>query len=130
MNFRYFEEKDYDTLIDWWKFWRFTPPSLENLPTSGVIVNKDGIDTCAGFIYFTNSKMCWIEFIVSNPSVKQKEDRREAIIKVIDILCSIAKNNGYELAYTSLKNYNLEQKYLESGFVLGSTNCNEYIKIL
>jgi hypothetical protein len=130
MDFRYFEDDDYNTLVDWWKFWRFAPPSLENLPTSGVIVNKDGVDICAGFIYFTNSKMCWIEFIVSNPSVKQKEDRREAIMKVIDILCSVGKENGYELAYTSLKNSNLEEKYLESGFILGSTNCNEYIKIL
>lgn len=130
MVFRYFEEKDYDMLTKWWKFWRFTPPPFENLPTSGVIVNKDGVDLCAGFVYFTNSKMCWIEFIVANPDVKQKEDRIEAIMNVIDILCSVGKNNGYGLAYASLKNYNLEDKYLESGFILGSTNCNEYIKIL
>lgn len=130
MTFRYFQEEDYNMLLEWWKFWKFTPPALDMLPTSGVIVNKDGVDLCAGFVYFTNSKMCWIEFIVSNPNVRQKEDRREAITNVVDILCSVAKNNDYSVAYASLKNYNLEKKYLECGFILGSTNCNEYIKIL
>jgi hypothetical protein len=130
MDFRYIEQSDYETLVDWWKFWKFPAPPIEMLPDSGVIVNKNGVDICAGFIYFTNSKTCWIEFIVSNPNVRQKEDRREAIISLIDILCSIGKNNGYTIAYTSLKNQSLQNKYLECGFIEGSKNCNEYIKRL
>lgn len=130
MEFRYIEQSDYEMLVDWWKFWKFPAPPIEMLPDSGVIVNKNGIDICAGFIYFTNSKTCWIEFIVSNPNVRQKEDRREAITNVIDVLCSIGKNNGYTIAYTSLKNESLQNKYLECGFVEGSKNCNEYIKRL
>lgn len=130
MEFRYIEQSDYEMLVDWWKFWKFPAPPIEMLPDSGVIVNKDGVDICAGFIYFTNSKTCWIEFIVSNPNVRQKEDRREAIISVIDILCSVGKNNGYTIAYTSLKNESLQNKYLECGFIEGSKNCNEYIKRL
>lgn len=130
MKFRYIEENDYDKLVEWWSFWKFTPPPIEVLPDSGVIVNINGVDACAGFIYFTNSKICWIEYIVSNPNVRVKEDRREAINGVIDILCTIGKNNGYNVAYASLKNKNLEDKYLENNFVLGSTNCNEYIKML
>lgn len=130
MEFRYIEQSDYEMLVDWWKFWKFPAPPIEMLPDSGVIVNKDGIDICAGFIYFTNSKTCWIEFIVSNPNVRQKEDRREAITNVIDVLCSIGKNNGYTIAYTSLKNESLQNKYLECGFVDGSKNCNEYVKRL
>jgi hypothetical protein len=130
MEFRYIEQSDYEMLVDWWKFWRFPAPPIEMLPDSGVIVNKDGVDICAGFIYFTNSKTCWIEFIVSNPSVKQKEDRREAITNVIEVLCSIGKNNGYTIAYTSLKNESLQNKYLECGFIEGSKNCNEYVKRL
>jgi hypothetical protein len=112
MEFRYIEQSDYETLVDWWKFWKFPAPPIEMLPDSGVIVNKNGVDICAGFIYFTNSKTCWIEFIVSNPNVRQKEDRRDAIISLIDILCSIGKNNGYTIAYTSLKNESLQNKDL------------------
>jgi hypothetical protein len=130
MNYRYFEESDYELLKQWWKFWRFASPPLDMLPTTGVIVNKDGVDICAGFIYFTNSKTCWIEFIVSNPNVRVKEDRIEAITNLIDILCSVGKTNGYTIAYTSLKNKNLQDKYLKCGFLEGSKNCNEYIKQL
>lgn len=130
MEFRYIEQSDYEMLVDWWKFWKFPAPPIEMLPDSGVIVNKNGVDICAGFIYFTNSKTCWIEFIVSNPNVRQKEDRREAITNVIDVLCSIGKNNGYTIAYTSLKNESLQNKYLQCGFIEGSKNCNEYIKRL
>lgn len=130
MEFRYIEQSDYEMLVDWWKFWKFPAPPIEMLPDSGVIVNKNGVDICAGFIYFTNSKTCWIEFIVSNPNVRQKEDRREAITNVIDVLCSIGKNNGYTIAYTSLKNESLQNKYLQCGFIDGSKNCNEYIKRL
>lgn len=130
MEFRYIEQSDYEMLVDWWKFWKFPAPPIEMLPSSGVIVNKNGVDICAGFIYFTNSETCWIEFIVSNPNVRQKEDRREAITNVIYVLCSIGKNNGYTIAYTSLKNESLQNKYLECGFVEGSKNCNEYIKRL
>lgn len=72
MEFRYIEQSDYEMLVDWWKFWKFPAPPIEMLPDSGVIVNKNGVDICAGFIYFTNSKTCWIEFIVSNPNVRQK----------------------------------------------------------
>ena len=130
MEFRYIEQSDYEMLVDWWKFWKFPAPPIEMLPDSGVIVNKNGVDICAGFIYFTNSKTCWVEFIVSNPNVRQKEDRREAITNVIDVLCSIGKNNGYTIAYTSLKNESLQNKYLQCGFIEGSKNCNEYIKRL
>lgn len=130
MEFRYIEQSDYEMLVDWWKFWKFPAPPIEMLPDSGVIVNKNGVDICAGFIYFTNSKTCWIEFIVSNPNVRQKEDRRESITNVIDVLCSIGKNNGYTIAYTSLKNESLQNKYLQCGFIEGSKNCNEYIKRL
>jgi len=123
---RYFTEEDYPMLLEWWKFWRFPAPGLKNLPKTGVIVNN----TCAGFVYLTNSNMCWIEFIVSNPEEKDKEVRKNDISECINQLCYIAKEMGYEVAYTSLKNENLQNKYLEEGFVLGSKNCNEYIKLL
>lgn len=129
-NTRYFTENDYNTLLDWWKFWRFSAPGLENLPKTGVIVNINNVDVCAGFVYLSNSNICWIEFIVSNPKEKNKEIRKVAISECINQLCYIAREMGYGVAYTSLKNENLQNKYLEEGFILGSKNCNEYIKLL
>lgn len=131
MIFRYFKEEDYNQLVEWWNFWRFTPPSLGVLPKgTGVIVNDGEKDVCAGFVYISNSDICWIEFIVSNPSEKDKIKRNKYITAIIDRLSILGMELGAKVAYTSLKNENLQNKYLDCGFVLGSKNCNEYIKVL
>ena len=134
MEFRYLKHEDYDnSLVGWWKGWRWTPPSRDMLPENGcggVIASKDGIDICAGFIYMTNSKTAWIEYIISNPEYKDRSNRNEAIEMVINVLTLIAKDKGFKYAYTSLKNQHLIKKYNNCGFMIGDSNCQEMIKIL
>lgn len=131
MEFRHLDkEKDYEELTKWWKFWRFPIPHIDSLPDTGIMISVDGVDVVCGFLYLTNSNMCWIEFIVSNPEVKEKQLRKDCISICIDGLCTLSRHLGYKIAYTSLKNQNLQNKFLECGFLEGSTNCNEYIKVL
>lgn len=134
MEVRYLSENDYETILtEWWKGWRWTPPSREMLPqngTGGVIVSIDGEDICAGFIYFTNSSMAWLEYIVSNPSYKERGNRKIALKKLINVLSSLANDNGFKYIYTSLKNKHLIDRYSECGFISGDSNCQEMIKIL
>lgn len=131
MEFRLLEDSDYDKLCQWWKWWRFSAPPKDTLPhegKGGIMVSRDGVDVCAGFIYFTNSPICWIEFIVSNPEVK--ENRKEAITFLISELCVLAKRAGVKIAYTSLKSQSLINNYSECEFIIGSSNCTEMIKVL
>lgn len=134
VEFRYLDYGDYDSiLVEWWKGWRWTPPSRDLLPENGcggIIASKDGVNICAGFIYMTNSKTAWIEYIVSNPNYKDRADRNEAIELVISVLSLVAKDKGYMYAYTSLKNKHLIEKYNNCGFLTGDSNCQEMIKIL
>ena len=133
MEVRFLKENDYDTLSKWWKDWRWTPPPVDMLPqngTGGVMVYKGDTEICAGFVYFTNSKTAWIEFIVSNFQYKDK-DRHEAIEMLINVLTEIVKDMGeYKYIYTSLKSKSLIDRYANCGYQLGSTNCNEMIKVL
>lgn len=133
MNIRYLNENDYDTtLCKWWSDWRWTPPSRDMLPengSGGIMVHKNGVDICAGFIFLTNSKAAWVEFIVSNFDYKEK-DRSEAITMVINTLTIIAKEKGYKFIYTSLKNKSLIQKYEMCGYIMADSNCQEMIKVL
>ena len=133
MNVRYLNETDYDTtLCKWWSDWRWTPPSRDMLPengSGGIMVSKDGIDICAGFIFLTNSKAAGVEFIVSNFDDKEK-DRSDAITMVINTLTIIAKEKGYKFIYTSLKNKSLIQKYEMCGYIMADSNCQEMIKVL
>jgi len=60
-------EKDYNTIVEWWKSWpEWEPLSQEMLPengTGGIIIEKEGEPIVAGFLYGTNSKIAWMEWI-------------------------------------------------------------------
>jgi len=132
MEVRFLDDRDYDVLSQWWKDWRWSAPPKDMLPQDGrggLMVSKDGEDICAGFVYFTNSKTAWIEYIVSNFQYRQ-DDRKEAIELLIKSLVEVAaETNGTKYFYTSLKNKNLINRYAECGFEKGSNNCTEMIKI-
>lgn len=121
---------EYDeVLVNWWKDWRWTPPSKDFLPNIGIMVSKEDIDICAGYLYVTNSKVSWIEFIVSNFNYRES-DRKEAIEFLINSMCVYAKNAGTKYIYTSLNNRSLIKRYENCGFQTGSEGCVELIKIL
>ena len=125
-------EEDYDILVEWWKQWRWTPPSRDFLPqngTGGVMVNKDDVPIVAGFLYLTNSSVAWCEFIVSNFEYKNK-DRKEAIKILINELTLIAENCGAKYVYTVVKNESLKKSYEEMGYVKGSTNVSKMVKFI
>lgn len=113
MNSRWITTEDYDTLVEWWKFWRFCPPTREVLPDNGlsgiVVTDDDDKPICAGFIYYTNSPIAWIEFIVSNPEVKDKKIRHESLVFLINELSGIALLNNRKVIYSSLKRKPHEQ---------------------
>ena len=134
MDVRYLKEDDYDTILKgWWEQWRWTAPNRDMLPQNGaggIMVSKDGQDICAGFVYFTNSKTAWIEYIISNPNYKSRADRKEALNMLINVLSVYVEQEGYKYIYTSLKNKHLIDRYAECGFLSGDKNCQEMIKIL
>ena len=134
MDIRFLEFSDYeDTLVQWWKDWRWEPPKRDFLPgngESGLMVSHQGVDICAGFIYLTNSKAAWSEFIISNFNIKDKSIRNEAILILINALSEVAKDHGCEYVFTSIKNESLLEKYTSSGYEIGSKGCYELIKKL
>lgn len=135
MDIRIAKHTDYETLKDWWGFWRFPAPSIPSLPQyeqgsfNGLIASHNGKDLAAGFLYETNSAMCWIEYIVTNPKTSS-EEREEAILKVLEELSSSARELGYLAIFSSLKNENLINKYKKIGFIEGTKGTTELIKIL
>jgi hypothetical protein len=133
MEVRFLNDDDYKTLSSWWEDWRWTPPPIDMLPQNGkggVMVFKDGVEICAGFVYFTNSKTAWIEFIVSNFHYRE-DDRHEALEFLINVLTEIIKETGdFKYIYTSLKSKSLVDRYSNCGFQKGDGNCQEMVKIL
>jgi len=125
---------DYDDiLVGWWKDWRWTPPSRDFLPLNGeggFMIYDDDIPVVAGFLYLTNSKVAWCEFVVSNINYKDKEKRKEAMVSLLYSLEILAKANGKKFLYSVMSNQSLINIYKECGYVESSSGFKEMIKIL
>jgi hypothetical protein len=129
---RFLKEDDYEVLCQWWKAFRFPAPPRDFLPengTGGIMVQKDGVNIVAGFVYFTNSAIAWSEFIISNFDYKDK-DRKEAIKILIYELNELSKSKGSKYIYTVVKNQNLKKIYQEMGYSNGSVKVDEMVLLL
>lgn len=134
MQIRKLEYNDYDDILaGWWKDWRWSAPPRDFLPddgTGGLIIYDGDTPVCAGFVYMSNSKLGWVEFVVSNRDYRDRENRKLYLSTLVDSLGNILKNAGIKYTYVSLKNESLVKIYEELGYVKGSKGCLEMIKIL
>ena len=132
METRFTTPEDYPELVTWWKWFRFPAPLPETLPNNlkdGIMISHNGENVCAGFIYRTPSAFAWLEFIVSNPHIKDKSIRKESLELLINTISQVAKNLGFKVIFTSVKNENLINKYLDCGFTKESHSF-EMVKML
>jgi len=131
MTVRRLKEEDYEMLKLWWRKWRWTPPVQEILPdngTGGFIVYDEDIPVAAGFLYDTNSKIAWVEWIVSNFDYKDKQGRDDAIKMLLIYLEALARAKDKKALYSLLKSQPLINKYKEMGFIATEAGYTEMIK--
>jgi hypothetical protein len=133
-NIRPLGETDYeDILVGWWKDWKWTPPLKDFLPSDGkggVMVLDNDIPVCAGFVYMTNSKVAWVDWIISNKEYKKKPQRKEALDLLITTLTNICKDTGNKYCYALIKNKSLIKTYETLGYTSADSYTQEMIKAL
>ena len=97
MEIRLFDkEKDYETLCEWWDDWKLPNHHPDALSETGIIISKDGVDICVGFIYSTDSYIAWCEFITMNKKTTKKQ--REGILeKLFEVMIEKTKAMGFKL---------------------------------
>ena len=131
---RELSETDYDDiLVGWWKQWEWEAPKRDFLPNDGkggIIVYDGDIPICSGFMYLTNSKVAWVDWIISNKEYTNKLQRRDAIKLLVSALTEICKKSGSKYSYALIKNESLIGMYEELGYIKGDSYTNEMIKIL
>lgn len=124
--------EDYEAiLVGWWKAWGWDAPLRDFLPQNGeggIMVMDGDIPVCAGFIYNTNSKVAWVDWIISNKDYK--ESRSEAIVLLVETLTSIAKNLDNNYAYALIKHEGLIKTYESLGYMQAENYNTEMIKKL
>ena len=66
-------DKDYDTLVKWWRAWEFGVVPKECLPPAGVMVEEDGKPVCAGGLYVgEGTQFGFMEWIVTDKNAEQR----------------------------------------------------------
>lgn len=134
LTIRNLNESDYhNILVDWWIQWNWEPPKKDFLPDDGkggIIVYDGETPIIAGFIYITNSKVSWVDWIISNKQYKIKEKRAEAKKMLIESLTNICKNSGSKYGYALIKNKALIKTYQDLGWSKGDIYTSEMIKLL
>jgi hypothetical protein len=131
---RELQDTDYENiLVGWWQQWGWEPPQKDFLPNDGkggIIVYDDEIPVCAGYMYITNSKVAWVDWIISNKEYTKKPQRKDAIKLLVSALTEICKNTGSKYVYALIKNQNLIGTYEELGYIKGDSYTSEMIKAL
>jgi hypothetical protein len=131
---RELNENDYDNiLVDWWKQWGWEPPQKDFLPDNGkggIIVYDQDTPVCAGFMYITNSKVAWVDWIISNKEYTKKPHRKDAIKLLVSTLTGICKNTGSKYVYALIKSRHLIETYEQLGYIKGDKYTSEMIKLL
>ena len=134
LTVRNLTELDYSNyLVHWWKDWDWVAPVQEFLPDSGkggVMVMDNDVPVCAGFIYMTNSKVAWVDWIISNKKYNKKPQRKMAISLLIKTLTRMCKDLGFTFSYALIKNESLMNTYKDVGYSEADQYNKEMIKKL
>ena len=90
-------EADLPVIDKWYLSRGMLPPEKHLYPEIGFIVDNVG----AGFIYQTDSALCFFDGYISSPA-STKDERKEAFDKITLALVRTAKDHGFRqiLAYT------------------------------
>ena len=132
MNTRTLTESDWETLSDWWKAWKWPVMAKDMLPdngTGGIMVENEGENIVAGFLYWSNSKLVWLDWIISNPKTN-RDIRQEAIKKLILTAESMTKEAGSKFMMSISRSNSLLKIHKELGWTIDPDPSHEMIKAI
>lgn len=130
LSLRELKESDYEHMSSWWEWWRWPAVSKETLPMNGIgglMVYKDDVLIAAGFLYLSNSKVAWLDWIVSNPQYRQS-DRKDALEVLIMGLEDVARSQGYNTIISIARNKSLINIHERLGYTVDKNPSYEISK--
>tara|TARA_R110000744_G_scaffold156853_6_gene272583 strand:+ start:1887 stop:2291 length:405 start_codon:yes stop_codon:yes gene_type:complete len=129
LKVRQIKSSDWEMLVSWWKGHNWSIINKDALPdngTGGFIVEENNKPVLAGFLFQTNSKGCWLEFIISDP--KYKKDRKKIIEKLVNTAQDLAIKLGYKYMLFIGKSNGLRKVMKELGWFEDPTPTFELMK--
>lgn len=96
-NYRWcLNEEDYTIVCGMMTGWGMNPLHRRMLSEYGCIVSKDEHDVCSGWLYQSDSKLAWVEWVVMNKKAP-RDTRDGALDYLYQVLFEKAKSLGFEV---------------------------------
>jgi hypothetical protein len=130
LKLRSLQESDWETLQNWWKAWGWPEMSKDLMPLDGLgglIIEKDGKPIASGFLYLTNAKVAWTEWIISDPNYRE-DDRSECLKMIVQGLEDVAISAGYKIVLSVGRNKGLLNIHKELGYTVDDNPSYEISK--
>jgi hypothetical protein len=123
----------YKRLENWWdghKAFDNNHIPYSSVPNRVFTVSKGDIDLYSIAIIITDTDICWVGWITSNPFVPVKKYKVGALEYLYGIISIVMKSQGFESIVSHAKLNGLMTALNNSGFKLVEPETNFYIKNL
>lgn len=130
LNSRMLTTDDWELLVSWWKDWGWPVLSKDILPdegTGGIMIEHEGKPIAAGFIYWSNSGMCWLDWVISDYN-GNKRARPLAVKMLIETVESMVKKAGKKCLMSISRSNSLLKIHKKLGWTVDATPSYEMIK--
>lgn len=111
MEIRVFRDEDIDEINGWMESRAAGRIPSEFLSRTGYIAP----DVACGFLYATDSRICFLDFYISNPKIPA-EKRSEALDKITISLIKTAKERKYKLIMGASSHKGIIDRCIRFGF--------------
>jgi len=91
------------------------------------MVEKNGKPIVAGFIYFTNSEVCLLEWVVSDPGYREK-DRKKALELLVTSAEDTCKGLGKSYMFSVCRSKHLIETHKKLGWFVDDKPSYELTK--
>ena len=123
-----FDKEQHHAMVSaWWQAHKFGVIPKEYLPENGLLLSDDSGPLAAGFVYRTDSKMGWLEFMVTNPEANPIR-RVKALRQLIVSLSALADSLGIGMLFTSSDNAGLVRLLEGAEFRKGDTLTTQLMR--
>ncbi len=119
----------YPIYCKWLETHNFPAISELVLPENVFVFYTEDIPCYCMWLYFTDSKLCWIAFPSSNKNVHYKK-REKGMEFLINYILAYCKNKKIKMVLTTSNTDPVIESLTNTGFSIGDKGVNHYIKIL
>lgn len=119
-------EDFYETMSEWFNQHGWNPaPTINLLPEKVFVANNGVDDVYCCCLYETNGGFAVIAYPLSNKEVKKNiKDLEDIFLAISDY----ADKSNIEMLFTTSNTEVVENALIDTGFSLGDTQVNQYIK--